>query len=209
MLLQQRRMLLEKSLAHLQRDRVHDGFSLTPFQTSQHNLELAGIQHERDLGNIGLGNGDLHKFLHRSETVKHAVIDVDVNDVSTILNLLLGNIHSRTVVASHHQLLKFDGTTDVATLTDVQKRHTQVIDNIIHDQIFQTRQPHLRSANIGKLARLVLSSFRSDSIDVCWCGPTTSSNHVQPSILEEGFVALSHILGSLIISSHGIRETSI
>mmetsp|Transcript_21059 Transcript_21059/g.36217 ORF Transcript_21059/g.36217 Transcript_21059/m.36217 type:complete len:249 (+) Transcript_21059:2167-2913(+) len=138
MLPQQGGLLLEELLPNLQGDGVHNALSLAPLQTSKHNLKLRRIKHEGDLGHLWLCHRNLHKLLHRSKTIQHAIIHIDINHMRSILNLLLRNVHGRTIVTSHHQLLEPDRTTDIAPLTNIQKREAKVIMNIIHNQIFQT-----------------------------------------------------------------------
>ena len=209
MLSQQRCLLLEKLFANLQRNGVDDGLSLTPLQACHHNFKLRSVQHKRDLRNLWLGHRDLHKLLHGSKTVQHAIVNIDINHVSTVFYLLLGNVHSRRIVSCHHQLLEFQRTCNVTPFSYIQERETKMVVDIVYNKILKPRKPHLRTANIRKLARLVSCCHRRDSLDMRRSGSTASSNHVQPSILKEYFVLYRHILWGLIITSHCVRKTSI
>ena len=169
-LLQKGGVLLEERFAHLQGNAVHDRFALAPLQPSQHYFELRCVQHERHLGDFRLRHGDLHELLHRGETVEHSVVDIDVDHVSSIGDLLLGDVHSLSVLAGHDQLLELNRPGYVAPFTDIQERHSKVVVYVIDYEIFQTGQPHLRAANRRQLARLVALVLQHllDSSDVCW-----------------------------------------
>ena len=81
--------------------------------------------------------------------------------------------------------------------------------HIVDNQVLQTGQPHLRPADIGKLARLVLLGHFADSLDVLRSRSTASTDHIQPALLEEQLVGLCHVIGRLVVSSHSVRKTSI
>mmetsp|Transcript_21789 Transcript_21789/g.32113 ORF Transcript_21789/g.32113 Transcript_21789/m.32113 type:complete len:275 (-) Transcript_21789:1416-2240(-) len=148
MLLQQSRLLLEKFLSNLQRNRVDNGLTLAPLQTCHDNLKLRGIKHKWHLAHIRLGHSDLHKLLHGSNSIQQTIIDIDINHMSSILDLLLCNVHGSGVVTCHHQLLEADRSRNITTLSYIQERHTQVIVHIIYDQVLEPRQPHLRTSDI-------------------------------------------------------------
>mmetsp|Transcript_14549 Transcript_14549/g.33436 ORF Transcript_14549/g.33436 Transcript_14549/m.33436 type:complete len:273 (+) Transcript_14549:596-1414(+) len=81
--------------------------------------------------------------------------------------------------------------------------------NVIYNQILKTRKPHLWSPQIRQFPRLVFLRALPQSLDMGWCRSTATTNHIQPSILEEDLITISHISRALIITSHGIWKTSI
>ena len=156
MLLQQRRLLLEQLLANLKRDGIHNRLALAPLQAGHDNLKLRGIQHERHLGNLWLGDGDLDKLLHRCKSIQHAIINIDVDNVCSIFDLGLGNVHRLAVFAGHHELLEFDRSGDVASLANVEEGVAQMIVDILNNKVLKPTEPHLGTAHVWELARLVV-----------------------------------------------------
>mmetsp|Transcript_911 Transcript_911/g.1852 ORF Transcript_911/g.1852 Transcript_911/m.1852 type:complete len:226 (+) Transcript_911:158-835(+) len=90
---QQGGVLNEQLLSNLEGDRVHNALSLAPLETSQHNLKLGGIKHERHFGNLWISHSNLDKLLHGSQTIQETIININVNYMGTILHLLFGNVH--------------------------------------------------------------------------------------------------------------------
>ena len=133
MLLQQSRMLLEQLLTNLQTDGVNNWLSLAPLQSCHNNLKLRCIKHEWHFRYLGLGHSNLHKLLHSSKAIEQTIVHIDVNDVSSVLNLLLCNVHRCSVVAFHHQLLESDRSRNITTLSNVQKWKSQMIVHIVHN----------------------------------------------------------------------------
>ena len=129
--------------------------------------------------------------------------------MSSILHLLLGNVHGSSVISCHHQLLEPNGTWDVATLAYVQEWHAQMVVDVVYHQVLQTWQPHLWSTHVGKLARLKLLRHLTNCLDVSRRRPTAATNHIQPAILKEHLVLSSHIIRGIIVSAHSIRQTSV
>mmetsp|Transcript_34718 Transcript_34718/g.51586 ORF Transcript_34718/g.51586 Transcript_34718/m.51586 type:complete len:318 (+) Transcript_34718:1780-2733(+) len=208
-LLQQSGLLLEQLLPDLQRYRVYNTLALTPLQTSNNNFELGRIQHERNLRYLGFSNRNLYKLLHCCKTVKEPVVNVNVDNMSPIFHLLLRNIHGRAVISRHHELLEPHGSTDIAPFANIEERQPKVVCYVVYNQVFQSRQPHLRSTNIRELTRFVILGHLPNRLDVRWCRSTTSSHHVQPPILEEHLVVLSHVFWGLVVPSHRVRKTSV
>ena len=58
------RMIDERRLAFLQRDRIDDRLSLHAFQPCLDHLEFRGIDHHRHARDIGLGRDEVQEFLH-------------------------------------------------------------------------------------------------------------------------------------------------
>mmetsp|Transcript_388 Transcript_388/g.710 ORF Transcript_388/g.710 Transcript_388/m.710 type:complete len:351 (+) Transcript_388:2205-3257(+) len=208
-LLQKGGVLLEQLLADLQGDGVHDGLALAPLQPRDDNLEVASVKHERGLGHLRLRHRDLHELLHRGHAVKHAVVDVDVDDVGAVLNLLLGNVHGSAVVACHHELLELHGAGDVAALSDVEEGETEVVVDVLDDEVLEARKPHLRPTHVGELTRGVVRGQLPQGLDVRRRRPAAPSHHVQPPVLEEHLVVPRHVLGRVVVPSHGIGEACV
>jgi len=129
--------------------------------------------------------------------------------MSTILHLLLGNLHGRCIVPSHHELLELNGSCNVAPLTNIQEWEAKVVVNIINNKVLQPRQPHLGPSNRREGTGRVLGSHILDGLNVGRGGATAATHKIDPTILEEDLIGLCHVLGGVIIASHGIGKTSI
>mmetsp|Transcript_11486 Transcript_11486/g.34355 ORF Transcript_11486/g.34355 Transcript_11486/m.34355 type:complete len:255 (-) Transcript_11486:1031-1795(-) len=138
------RVLRELLLADLQRNAIHDRLALAPLDARFHDLELGRIDHERHLGHVGLGHGQLHELLHRRQAVQHAVVHVDVDHVRAGLDLVLGDVHGLGVLALDDQPLELARAGDVAALADVDERQTAGVVRALDDEILETGEPHAR-----------------------------------------------------------------
>mmetsp|Transcript_26852 Transcript_26852/g.37750 ORF Transcript_26852/g.37750 Transcript_26852/m.37750 type:complete len:207 (-) Transcript_26852:40-660(-) len=99
---QQSRVFLEEFFTDLQGNRIHNRFTLTPFQTCHHNVKLGSIQHKGHLRHLRFRHSNLDKLLHRSKSIQHTIINIDINHMGTIFHLLFRNVHSSTIVTLHH-----------------------------------------------------------------------------------------------------------
>mmetsp|Transcript_7433 Transcript_7433/g.12935 ORF Transcript_7433/g.12935 Transcript_7433/m.12935 type:complete len:281 (+) Transcript_7433:994-1836(+) len=137
-------MFNELLLAHLQGNGVDDRFALAPFQASLNNLKLRRINHERTLGNIWLGHSNLDELLHCFHAIEHPIVHIDVNNMSTVLNLLLCNVHGLAIVACHHEFLEFERACDVTTLPNIHKRKSDFIYSALNHKRLKSTEPHDR-----------------------------------------------------------------
>mmetsp|Transcript_5886 Transcript_5886/g.12841 ORF Transcript_5886/g.12841 Transcript_5886/m.12841 type:complete len:233 (-) Transcript_5886:913-1611(-) len=129
--------------------------------------------------------------------------------MSSVLDLLLRNVHCSSVVSRHHELLETQRAGNIAPLANVQEWKPEVVVNILHLQVFKSRQPHLRTTHVGKFPRLIRLRHLPDRLDVRWRGSAASSDHIQPTILKEHLVRLRHVIRTLVVSSHGIGQSGI
>ncbi len=75
----------------LEGDGVNDTFSLEAFQAGFDYAELAGIDHHRDAGYIGLGSEEVEEGGHGFFAVEEGVVHVHVDDLRAAFHLLAGN----------------------------------------------------------------------------------------------------------------------
>ena len=115
------RILQELILTSLQRNRIHDAFTLRTLQTSFDDIKLTRVDHERYFRSIRLGNQQIYKLSHRGFTVDQTVIHVYVNHVRTIFNLLQRNSQSLLVVTINDSLLKDARSGNVAPFAQVDE----------------------------------------------------------------------------------------
>ena len=112
------RLLEEFFLALFQGDGVHDAFALKTFQAGLDHLPFGGVDHDRDLGDLGLGADELEETRHGGDAVDQAVVHADVDDVGAIVDLLAGDRDGFLVVAGFDELGEFRGAGDVGALAD-------------------------------------------------------------------------------------------
>ena len=76
----------------LEAERVDDGLALYAFQSRFDYLPLTRINHNRHAGNIGFRSDKVEEVLHGINTIEHAFIHIDVDDLRAALNLLSRDI---------------------------------------------------------------------------------------------------------------------
>lgn len=63
-------------------------------ETHNSDMEFRGVDNDRDLGDIRLSGDQVAELAHAILAVKHAIVEVDIEQLSAILNLLGGNLCS-------------------------------------------------------------------------------------------------------------------
>jgi hypothetical protein len=111
-------ILAELFFAFLQRDRVHNAFALETFEARFDDLPFRGVHHEGHLGDLGLARQQLQVACHCGDTVDHALVHADVEDIGTVLDLLAGHAYRFFVFAFLDQLRELRRTGDVGSFAD-------------------------------------------------------------------------------------------
>jgi hypothetical protein len=118
----QGRLAAELLLALLHGDRVDDRLALHAAQPGLDDLELGGVDHQRDPADVGLGGDQLDEAVHRRDAVDHPLVHVDVDDLRAALDLLAGHRQRGAVVAVADQVAELRRPGDVGPLADVHEQ---------------------------------------------------------------------------------------
>ena len=121
-------VLAERLLALLHRDRVDDRLALGDLEARLDDLPLAGVDHERDAADVGLGRDEPQEPVHRRDAVDHPLVHVDVDDLGARLDLLAGDVEGRGVVLLGDQAAEAGRARDVRALADVDEEAVPVDD---------------------------------------------------------------------------------
>ena len=105
-ILQNFRLFNKERFSLFQRDTVADALALDALQPGFDNLKLGRIDHERHFRNVRLRDRTLQELLHRNDAVDHAVVDVDVDDHRSVLDLLASDLHRSGVIVVFNQTLE-------------------------------------------------------------------------------------------------------
>ena len=89
----------EGVLALLEGDGVDDALALEAFESGFNDLPFGRVDHEGNLGHLGLGGEKLKVAGHSGDAVDHALVHADVDDVGTVFNLLACDADSLFVLA--------------------------------------------------------------------------------------------------------------
>ncbi|CAM2147891.1 NAD-specific glutamate dehydrogenase [Paraburkholderia tropica] len=84
----QLRVMDERLLAFLERDRVDDGLALHALQARFDHVPLRRIDHDRHARDVGLGGDQIHEAHHRRFRIEHRLVHVDVDDLRAVFDLL-------------------------------------------------------------------------------------------------------------------------
>ena len=158
------RVLFEFLLTSLQRDRIHDAFSLQTFQSRLDDFPLRRVHHERHLRHVRLHAEHVEEARHRGDAINHPFVHADVYDVGPVLHLLLRNRDGFLVFVLLDELRKFRRTGDVCALTD----HQETADLL--RECFGAREAQRQCGSSGKF-RLFANLARPAGGDrLCNCG---------------------------------------
>ena len=102
----QARVLAEFVLALLHGDGVDDGLALHALQAGLDDLPLGGVDHHRNLGDIGLGGDQVEEAHHGRLAVEHAFVHVHVDDLRTFLHLGAAHVQGLFVFLVEDQALE-------------------------------------------------------------------------------------------------------
>mmetsp|Transcript_27462 Transcript_27462/g.56288 ORF Transcript_27462/g.56288 Transcript_27462/m.56288 type:complete len:1189 (+) Transcript_27462:341-3907(+) len=202
--LHQLRLLNELLLADLERNRVHDALALEALEPRDADVELGGVDHHRDLGDLGLRGNEVAELAHAVLAVKHAVVEVDVEQLRAVLDLLLRNLRRLAPVVTDNQLLEPDRARDVAALANVLE-HRIVGDH----QVLQPRQPHVVRLLRNLTSRLHIRHRIGNRLDVVRRRPAASANHVHQTVSRPRAELRPHLSRCQVVASHGVRETRV
>ena len=113
-----RGVLAELVFAFLERDGVDDALALQALQAGFDDLPLGGVDHEGDLGDLGLAGEQLQEAGHGGDAVDHALVHADVDDVGAVFDLLAGDADGFFVLAFLDELGELRRAGDVGALAD-------------------------------------------------------------------------------------------
>ena len=187
---------------------VHDALALAALQASLDDVELGGVNHERHLGSIRLGHKQVHEASHGGFAVNETIVHVDINHVRTVLDLLEGNGESLVEVTVNDRLLENDRAGDVTTLTKVDERLAVVLLVRLVVERLETRDTH-DVRHIVLLAGRVRSNHVGERANVVIRRTAAPTDGVQKSLLEEDAALFRHFRTLLIVTTHGVRQTSV
>ena len=87
------RLLEERPLALLHRDRIDDRLALDVLQSLLDHFPLRGIDHDRNLGDVRLRRDQAQEGPHRRFRIQQPLVHVDVDDLRAALHLLARHLH--------------------------------------------------------------------------------------------------------------------
>ena len=193
----------ELLLANLEGDGVDDSLALSALETGLDDVELGGVNHQRDLSNIGVGGEEVDEAGHGGDTVDETIIHVDVNDHRALLDLLAGNGKGGLVLTLTDEAAELSRTRNVATLTNVGE------DNLGGEA---------EGLEAGEGEHVVASAAGAgddalhrvaDSADVVGAGAAATADDVEPSVAGVLGEGAGHLLRGLIVAAHSVGEASI
>jgi len=111
----------EVFLTFLQGDTVYDALALSVLKTSFDDLKLGRIDHHRHICNVRVALEESHELCHCHFAVYHSIIKVDIEDLCSILDLVLGNCHGLLIFSLLDEFLELDAPRYVAPLANIHE----------------------------------------------------------------------------------------
>jgi len=113
---------LDKFLfSFFERNGIDNTLALTLLQAALDYLELGRIDHEGESGDFRVTQSQSAESLHRFLPVNESVVQVDIKNLSSVLNLIFRHLDRLLVLVVHDQLLESERPRDVATFSHVHE----------------------------------------------------------------------------------------
>ena len=97
-------MIFEYAFSFLEADRIDDAFALNAFEAGFNHLPSGAVEHDRNARDIRFGGNDIQESRHRGFRIEHALIHVDVDDLSSVFDLVARDGNGLFVLAGEDQL---------------------------------------------------------------------------------------------------------
>ncbi len=112
------RLLEERLLALLQRERVDDALSLHALEPGLEHRPTGAVDHDRDPRHLGLGRDEVEEGRHRPLAVEQVGVHVHVEEVRPASHLLERDVERRLEVAALDEPPEAGRAGDVGALAD-------------------------------------------------------------------------------------------
>ncbi len=113
----------ELLLTLFQRDGVDDALALHTLQSCTNHLPIRGVDHHRNLGDIGLGSNHIEEVHHLGFGVEQAIIHIDIYHEGAIGYLLASNTNGLVVTFFFDQAQELARTSNVTSLAHIYELH--------------------------------------------------------------------------------------
>ena len=170
-------LLFEFFGTFLEADRIHDALALDAAQAGFEDFPFRRVDHEGNLGNIGLGGDEVQIFCHRGGTIEHAVVHVHIDDLRAGLDLLAGNREGSGVVLSEDEFFENLRAGDIRALADVDEGNLRACGEGLKPTEAQ------RGGAGGDFAGREFAHRIGHGLNVGGCGAAATADDVQPALL--------------------------
>ena len=139
-------MLDECRLPVLQAQRIDHALSLHAAQAGFDDFPLAGVDHDRNTGDVGFAHDEVEEASHGFFAFENALVHVDVDDLRAVLHLLPRHFQGLDVVAALDQSAEPGGACDVRTFADIDEQRVRGDFKGFEAAESQVSRPHRRPA---------------------------------------------------------------
>ena len=195
--------LKEESLALLEGDGVHHGTSLNALETCTYHVPVRRIDHHRHACNVRLTGKHIKECHHLGPGIQKAVVHIDIYQLSTVLNLLAGDIQSLGILLLVYQAQELARTCHIAALAHINKIHAAV-----HYQCLEPREPQF-GRPCHRAARQHSVGHRREEGNVLIGSSTTTAHNVHKPLVNVLAHNGSHLLGCLVIAAKLVWQAGI
>mmetsp|Transcript_9613 Transcript_9613/g.35640 ORF Transcript_9613/g.35640 Transcript_9613/m.35640 type:complete len:434 (+) Transcript_9613:2110-3411(+) len=197
--------LLEEFLLSLfERDGVYNAFSLKASKPGLDNLHFGGVHHHWNFGNFWLRSNQFAEAIHCKFSIQKTFVHVDIENLSSFLNLRSGHLKSFRVLIFQNEILETTRSCNIASLSDIHK-----VSLFCENEWFQSGESHVGILRERSSLWLKLCSNLGNGCNVIWGTSTASTEKVDNTLLEEWADSFCHLLWGLIVLSKLIWETCI
>ena len=187
----------------LEADGVNDPLPLEALEAGLEHPPVGAIDHHRDTGDLRLAREEREELRHHRRAVEHPLVDVDVDDVSAVLDLLAGDADGLLVALLADQPGKGLRAGDVRPFADDR------------EAALGADLEHLEPRVAGAIRvcrgnpRRVFGDRLGDRLDVGRRRPTAAADDVEPSLPGEIAEHPGHRGGGLVKAAEGVGEPGV
>ena len=124
----QPRVLEERPLAFLERDRVDDALALDALEAGLDDVPARRVDHHRHDADVGLAREQAQEARHRRDRVEHALVHVHVDQLGAGIDLLAGDLDGVLEPVLEDELGEPARAGDVGPLADVDEQAARLRD---------------------------------------------------------------------------------
>lgn len=187
----------------LQADTVDDALSLYFLQTSLNYGKVRRVEHKRYTRHLRVRRQKSDELLDDCLSINHTLVEVKIEYLGSILDLLLGDIDSTFEVVLSDHSGEHSRSSNVATLTDVDKEKI-----LGEDKRLKTRKNESWLNSRSATRNYTLDNI-GKGFNMARSGTTATSYNVNEPTLGKVQNLWGHDLRALVVLAHSVRETSV
>ena len=194
------RLLEERLLALLQRDRVHDPLALEAAQPRLERREAGAVDHDREPRGLRLGRHEVEEGRHRLLGVEQVGVHVHVEEVRAAAHLLERDVHRTLEVVRLDEPPELRRARHVRALADDHEARVRP-----DAERLEAREAR-NARRLDDAARRQALDRAHDRVRVLGRRAAAAADEVDEAVLRERAQVAARVRGLLVVEPEGVRQ---